>query len=383
MRCLLSAKGVNYLMIKLYKSALIILLFFLSCTDNPVAVEHGIFAPSRLKSVIGQDGVCPIDFGDNITLWTFGDTITGTWKNDKGLLSSDQKEAIIDGMISNSIAWSEKITENNYKDIPFSFYKKNGRVKQFITNNKDEDPLRHRLWAFDGFRYKDRVYVFYAHIFVPDYREFLNFEVLYTGIARWDIPQGWKIGDDFNFKRLGILFEKGSPFFGAGVMIKDDDIYLVGHFKKGKKEFPISIAKANIDDVVEIISDKIIEVETDDFEVGDVEVATVKTDVENKNDFWSHMLELLKSEPSLYALLSDSSRVQAQKNENAVVINVTDEFTASLISADFLELLKEAAKKIFEHDVMIRVEVVDSTDSNTSQREKLDNLSAFVMNNFG
>ncbi|MCL1865008.1 MAG: DUF4185 domain-containing protein [Spirochaetes bacterium] len=238
----------NYLMKKFYTLIFIILLFPLSCSNKPAAIEHGIFAPSRLDSIIGQDGVCSIDFGDNITLWTFADTITGRWKNDKGRIESNQNEAVIDGMISNSIAWSEKITENNYKDTPFSFYKKNGRVKQFIKNNEDEDPLRHRLWALDGFRYKDRVYVFYLHIYVPDYKEFLNFEVLYTGIARWDIPQGWKIGDDFNFKRLGILFEKGSPCFGAAVMLKDDFIYLAGHFKKGEREFPISIARANIND---------------------------------------------------------------------------------------------------------------------------------------
>ena len=235
-------------MMKFYKSALIILLLSLSCANNPVAVEHGIFATSRLESIIGQDGVCSIDFGDNITLWTFGDTITGKWKNDKDRIESEHKNAVIDGMLSNSIAWSEKITENNYKDIQFSFYKKNGRVQQFIKYNKEEDPLKHRLWALDGFRYKDRVYVFYVHIYVPDYREFLNFEVLYTGIAKWDIPQGWKIGDDFNFKRLGMLFENGLPSFGAAVMIKDDYIYLAGHFKKGEKEFPISIARANIND---------------------------------------------------------------------------------------------------------------------------------------
>ena len=248
----LSVEGarIRLLMLKLFKLVFIILLIPLSCTNHPVAVEHGIFAYSRLESVIGQDGVCSIDFGENITLWTFADTITGTWKNEKDRLESDQKEAVIDGMISNSIAWSEKITEDNYKDISFSFYKnrKTGRVKQFIENNKDEDPLKHRFWALDGFRYKDRVYIFYLHIYVPDYRDFLNFEVLYTGIARWDIPPDWKPGDDFDFKRLGMLFEKGSPFFGAAVMPKDDYIYIVGHLKKDN-EFPVSIARANINDV--------------------------------------------------------------------------------------------------------------------------------------
>ena len=240
----------NYFMLRLLKAALIVFLIPLSCTNDPRIVEHGIFAKDRLESVIGQDGVCSIYFDDDITLWTFADTITVTWKNDKGRAESDQKEAVIDGMISNSIAWSEKITEENYRDIHFSFHKnkKTGRVKQFIEHNKNEDPMKHRLWALDGFRYKDKVYVFYLHIFVPDHMEFLKFDVLYTGIARWDIPQGWKPGDDFNFKRLGMLFDAGAPYFGAAAMIKDGHIYLVGHFKKDGK-FPISIARANINDV--------------------------------------------------------------------------------------------------------------------------------------
>jgi len=237
------------MIIRFHRFAFIILLLALSCTNHPTAVEHGIFAPSRLDSVIGQDGVCSIDFDDNITLWTFGDTITGTWKSDKGRIETDNSDAVIDGMLPNSIAWTEKISVNNYKDISFSFYKKNGKVKQFIKYNKDEDPLKHRLWALDGFRYKDRVYVFYVHIYVPDHTQFLNFEVLYTGIARWDIPEGWKAGDDFNFKRLGILFEKGEPCFGAAVLTKDDYIYLAGHSKKGEKEFPVAIARVHVGDV--------------------------------------------------------------------------------------------------------------------------------------
>jgi len=220
-----------------------------SCAGHPGVVAHRIFAPSRLESVIGQDGVCSIKFSDQVTLWTFADTITGRWKSEKGRLGADKNEAVMDGMLSNSIAWSEKPTENNYRDIRLNFYKENGKTAQFIKNRKDENPLNHRFWALDGFRCGNKVYVYYLHVYVPDSANFLDFEVLYVGLARWDIPGGWKPGDAINFRRLGPLFGKGKPFFGAAVMERDGYIFLAGHFKKGAAEFPLSIARVKADDV--------------------------------------------------------------------------------------------------------------------------------------
>jgi len=222
---------------------------FISCAHSPEAVEHGIFATSRLESVIGQDGVCSIKFSDKITLWTFADTITGRWKSESGRIAGDKNEAIMDGMLSNSIAWSEKVTEKNYKHIRLNFYKENGKTAQFIKNKKNENPLKHRFWALDGFRSGNKVYVYYLHIYVPDHAEFLDFKVLYSGLARWDIPRGWKPGDRINFRRLGPLFVKGTPFFGAAVMEKDGYVYTAGHFKKNSKEFPISIARVKVENV--------------------------------------------------------------------------------------------------------------------------------------
>jgi len=230
---------------------LISLLFIFnlpSCARKPEAVEHGIFAPSRLESVIGQDGVCSINFSDDITIWTFADTITGRWKSDKGRAEADKNDAAADGMISNSIAWSEKITDKNYKNIKLDFYKENGRTVQFIKNRKDENPLHHRLWALDGFRYGNKVYVYYLHVFIPDHTKFLEFDVLYTGLARWDIPPGWEPGGRMDFRRLGPLFVKGSPFFGAAVLMRDGYLYLAGHFKKSSVEFPLSFARVRVND---------------------------------------------------------------------------------------------------------------------------------------
>lgn len=220
----------------------------LSCLHNPSSVEHGIFAPSRLESVIGQDGVCSIEFSDRVTLWTFADTITGKWKSDESRFEADKNGALIDGMISNSIAWSEKITGENFRNIKLNFYKENNKTVQFIKNSKSENPVKHRFWALDGFRTGDKVYVYYLHVYVPDHTKLLEFEVLYTGLARWDIPREWKPGDSFSFRRLGPLFKKGTPFFGAAVMVRNGYVYLAGHFKKISGEFPLSFARVKIED---------------------------------------------------------------------------------------------------------------------------------------
>jgi len=201
---------------------------------------------------VGQDGVCSIKFSDEITLWTFADTITGKWKSEKGRAAADKNDAVIDGMLSNSIAWSEKISEKNYKDIKLNFYKENGRTAQFIKNKKDENPYKHRFWALDGFRTGNKVYIYYLHVYIPDHTKFLDFEVLNVGLARWDIPHGWKPGDRINFRRLGPVFGKGTPFFGAAVLESDSYVYLAGHFKKSALEFPLSIARVKIEDVENI-----------------------------------------------------------------------------------------------------------------------------------
>ncbi len=229
---------------------LTLLLFILSsCTHNPEVIEYGIFAPSRLDTVVGQDGVCSIKFSDEITLWTFADTITGRWKSEKGRIVGDKNDAFMDGMLSNSIAWSDRITEENYRDIKFNFYKKNDKPAEFIKYNKNENPNKHRFWALDGFRIGSKVYVYYLHVYVPDHTKFLDFEVLYVGLARWDIPQGWKPGDKIDFRRLGPVFGKGTPFFGAAVMERDGYIYLAGHFKKSNLEFPLSVARVKSGDI--------------------------------------------------------------------------------------------------------------------------------------
>jgi len=220
----------------------IVALLFLNCDTKPSVIEHGIFAPSRHRYVLGQDGVCSIQFSDKITLWTFADTVTGRWKNGTGPVSSLKDDTEMDGMLSNSIAWSERITSKNFRNIKLSFITDKGKVAQFIKNRDNEDPRYHRFWALDGVRTGNRVYVWYLHVFVPDYRKMLEFRVLYSGLAVWNIPEGWNPGDPVEFRRLGRLFGGEYPAFGASAMVKGGYVYLAGHFKKDDR-FPLSFAR--------------------------------------------------------------------------------------------------------------------------------------------
>jgi len=100
------------------------------------------------------------------------------------------------------------------------------------------------------------------------------------------------------------------------------------------------------------------------------------------DSFWAKTLDFLKNEPSVYALLSDSSKVQARKKDDAVVVNVPDEFTANLVKTEFSELIKDSAKKALGHDVVILTEIVSIVDDNENKRGKLESLSAFDIVNF-
>lgn len=210
------------------------------------AVNHGIFAPSRLEHIKGQDGVSSIAFDESTTLWTFADTIVPLTAKNRSAADGHTGNGYT--MISNSLAWTEKITPSNVSSIKFNYYTENGIVAQFIKNTKKENPIHHRLWALDGLRIGNRVYVYYAHIFVPDYTKFLDFTVKYIGLAVWDIPAYRKPGDGFDFKRTGRLFPEGSPFFGAAAMIRDGYIYLAGHSKRDSSH-PLSFARVKVEHI--------------------------------------------------------------------------------------------------------------------------------------
>lgn len=217
----------------------VLVLAHAACGPGGDAVNRGIFAHSRLDYVEGQDGVSSIQFDKDITLWTFADTIIP-------LKSSGNKSSST--MISNSIAWTERITAANCGNIRFNYFMESGRVAQFIKNRKGENPLKNRLWALDGVRTGNGVYVYYAHVYVPDPSKFLDFSIKYTGLAKWDVKDGWKPGDGFEFRRGAVLFPEGYPVFGAAATLRDGYVYVAGHSKRGNA-FPVSIARVKEADI--------------------------------------------------------------------------------------------------------------------------------------
>ncbi|MCL2427077.1 MAG: DNA polymerase III subunit gamma/tau, partial [Oscillospiraceae bacterium] len=99
--------------------------------------------------------------------------------------------------------------------------------------------------------------------------------------------------------------------------------------------------------------------------------------IPSSDEFWATALELIKNEPFLYALLNDSSKVQVEQQDDIVVIKVTDEFTAIQIKSEFMDLLKDIAKKVLNRDVGVRIELVDSIATNEDKLGKLEHLSNF------
>ena len=211
------------------RSVLLVLLLLLPASTDIEVREHGVFAPSRLLSVKGQDGVSSIPFSEKMYLWTFGDTIIGRGNG-------------TETMLANSLAFTPAPSAGNIRDLEFSYYTEKGRITPFIKNTADEDPSRHRLWALDGIRLGNTVYVYYLHIIVHS-KKALDFSLDSVGLARWDIPAGWKVGDPVRFIRRENLFPGSGPAFGASVMRKDGFLYITGQYSDGKGSSPVKIAR--------------------------------------------------------------------------------------------------------------------------------------------
>ena len=111
----------------------------------------------------------------------------------------------------------------------------------------------------------------------------------------------------------------------------------------------------------------------------EAEVESVNPVVEDTNtvisdDFWSEITALLRREPAVYALLSDSAKVKAKLQDGILIINVTDFFTASSIEA-VIPLIKDAAVNVLGRDVIVRVEIVDEVEEDEDSSDGIDSLS--------
>lgn len=238
-----------------------LLLFLLSCETR--VEELGVFGESRRAEVLGQDGVTPVPFDGRTVMWTFGDTILGTWKGNVSADATFSERAVIRDMISNSLAFTERPSTSNVKGLRFTFLKEKGRVCPFIRHRPGEDPGRWRFWAVDGVRLGDRVYVYYMLIKIVEPGKAFGFRLTGIGLARWDVPAGWAVGMGVNFRRLPDLFVKPPaaagtrepfsggdiPAFGDCVIEKDGYVYTMGHFQGKDFASPVKIARVRPGDI--------------------------------------------------------------------------------------------------------------------------------------
>jgi len=229
-------------------------LFALLCCGS--VEELGIFGESRKQDVLGQDGVTPIPLSDSITLWTFGDTILGSWKGNVSYSATFSESVNITDMISNSLAFTEALKSHNINKLKFIYLKDNGRVCQFIKYKKDENPKIDRLWAVDGVSINNRVFVYYLIIKVNKKRGPFGFDIKGVGIAAWSMPNNWKIGDKVDFIRLPDLFPASYPAFGVTVLRRDGYIYTAGQYVTKDHSSPIKIARTEITGIASLASYK-------------------------------------------------------------------------------------------------------------------------------
>ena len=233
--------------------AIILGASFIFCA-HPDALKHvqdriqnlGIFGASRVKSVIGQDGCTPIRVG-NYMMWTFGDTILGSWKGDLTVNSTFEDTAVMKSMISNSLAFTFVPDDDTIPDLDFQFYRERGEVAQFIKPFPGEDPAVWRFWAIDGIQIEGTVYVYYMLIYIdknkPRRENALPIRVMGVGLAEWTMAPQWKPGDPISFKRSAKLFYEGEPVFGDAVIRHGEHLFLIGHGPASANRVPAFVAR--------------------------------------------------------------------------------------------------------------------------------------------
>ncbi|MDT8286291.1 MAG: hypothetical protein RQ748_04190 [Elusimicrobiales bacterium] len=191
--------------------------------------NFGVFAPSRLETVLGQDGVTPIPVttpdGRRFLFWTFGDTILGDWKGPVVTTATVNFSDAADmkAMPPNTAAWTVvPSSAASLAALEFNFFMKDGKVSQPIPYLDGEDPFVKRLWAAGGAQVKKDLYVYFMDIDLEREKGPMAFRPLGTGLAKTRIGKDFP-PDDIVFERV-----KGFslPGFIAGDGVVDRGRYL-------------------------------------------------------------------------------------------------------------------------------------------------------------
>ncbi|MCL2221874.1 MAG: DNA polymerase III subunit gamma/tau [Oscillospiraceae bacterium] len=87
------------------------------------------------------------------------------------------------------------------------------------------------------------------------------------------------------------------------------------------------------------------------------------------------------TEPSVRALLSDSTKVSIKEDNGKLIVTASEPFTASMIEAEYIDTLKEAANKALGKTLHVNIET-GPIEIKSNGRSKLESLSAFGVVDF-
>ncbi len=211
----------------------ILVALILRCASPECAVENlGIFVHPDSDDIVGLDGCASIPLDEHRVLWTFGDTIIGRFTEKQTAASTFENSAVMNGMISNSIAETPLPDDGTIENLRFAFYRLHGAPREFLPP-KGNGKGHRRIWPVDGIRIGDRVYVYYIGVRTnPGSPE--PFRVTGTGIASWHSRDGGFGMKNPDFRFLATLFGPDEPVFGDSVILHEGNIYLIGHKKSGR-----------------------------------------------------------------------------------------------------------------------------------------------------
>lgn len=201
----------------------------------------GVFAPSRLEAVLGQDGVTPVPVrtpdGRAFLFWTFGDTILGDWKGPVVTTATVNftDAADMKAMPPNAAAWTVvPSSAAPLAALRFNFFSKDGKPSQPIPYLDGENPFIKRLWAAGGAQVKKDLYVYFMDIDLERDKGPMAFRPLGTGLART------RIGKDFPPSDISFERVKGFnlPGFiaGDGVVERNGYLYLASRAARAGDE---------------------------------------------------------------------------------------------------------------------------------------------------
>ncbi|HBE88855.1 MAG TPA: hypothetical protein DDW67_06905 [Elusimicrobia bacterium] len=201
----------------------------------------GVFAPSRLEAVLGQDGVTPIPVktpdGREFLVWTFGDTILGDWKGPVVTTATVNfgDAADMKAMPPNAAAWTiVPSSAAGLTGLKFNFFVKDGRVSQPIPYLDGENPFIKRLWAAGGAQTGKRLYVYFMDIDLERDKGPMSFRPLGTGLAKTVIGRDFPAGD-ISFERVK-GFNLPGFIAGDGVLERKGYLYLASRAARAGDE---------------------------------------------------------------------------------------------------------------------------------------------------